>query len=154
MQLWWNGSDSWAAGIPDHTADRDDLYCCKAARAQYEKWLSTDMEAFRLEVRLTCASLLEEERKNRLYLFLEGADRLAVLFVDWYEKYSKNEVLCVNESRQNMADETGLCLKSITRSIKKFQAEQLICKKGNQIMINREQYEGLRQSINEKIGRC
>ncbi len=144
-------------GLPEYQTTLQTETTCivaKLPRAQYEKWLSTDMEAFRLEVRLTCASLLEEERKNRLYLFLEGADRLAVLFVDWYEKYSKNEVLCVNESRQNMADETGLCLKSITRSIKKFQAEQLICKKGNQIMINREQYEGLRQSINEKIGRC
>ena len=35
----------------------------------------------------------------------------------------------LGESRQNLADETGLCLKSISRAIKKFQAEQLIVQK-------------------------
>lgn len=130
-----------------------DCIAAKLPRAQYEKWVYSDMEAFRLEARLTCASLLEEERKNRLYLFLEGADRLAVLFVDWYEKYSRNELLLINESRQNLADETGLCLKSISRAIKKFQAEQLITKKGNQILVNQKQYEGLRRTVDEKIGR-
>ena len=144
-------------GLPDYQTTLQTETTCivvKLPRVQYEKWLSTDMEAFRLEAKLTCASLLEEEQKNRLYLFLEGADRLAVLFVDWYEKYSKNEILCINESRQNMADETGLCLKSISRSLKKFQADQLISKKGNQILINRKQYEGLRQRISEMIERC
>jgi len=31
--------------------------------------------------------------------------------VDWFEKYNKNDILLINESRQNLADETGLCLK-------------------------------------------
>ena len=78
--------------------------------------------------------------------------RLAVLFSEWFEKYNKNDILCIGESRQNMADETGLCLKSISRAIKKFQAEQLIVKKGNQIYIDREQYERLKQTVDEKIG--
>lgn len=56
------------------------------------------------------------------------------------------------KARQNLADETGLCLKSISRAIKKFQAEQLIVKKGNQIYIDREQYERLKQTVDEKIG--
>ena len=142
-------------GLPEYQTTLQTETTCivaKLPRAQYEKWLSTDMEAFRLEVRLTCASLLEEERKNRLYLFLEGADRLAVLFADWFEKYNKNDILCINESRQNLADETGLCLKSISRAIKKFQSDQLITKKGNQIWINEKQYRGLKRTVDEKIG--
>ena len=110
------------------------------------------MEAFRLEAILTCASLLEEERIIRLYLFLERADRLAVFFAEWFEKYNKNDILCINESRQNLADETGLCLKSISRAIKKFQSDQLITKKGNQIWIDKKQYEGLKKTVDEKLG--
>ena len=68
------------------------------------------------------------------------------------EKYNKNDILCIGESRQNMADETGLCLKSISRAIKKFQADQLIAKKGNQICIDRKQYERLKRIVDEKIG--
>ena len=75
-----------------------------------------------------------------------------MLFADWFEKYSKNEQLCINESRQNLADETGLCLKSISRAIKKFQADDLITKKGNQIWINEKQYRGLKRTVDEKIG--
>ena len=129
-----------------------DCIVARLPRIQYEKWIYSDMEAFRLEAKLTCASLLEEERRNRLYLFLEGADRLAVLFADWFEKYNKNDILCINESRQNLADETGLCLKSISRAIKKFQSDQLITKKGNQIWIDKKQYEGLKKTVDEKLG--
>ena len=66
--------------------------------------------------------------------------------------YNKNDILCIGESRQNLADETGLCLKSISRAIKKFQADQLIVKKGNQICIDRKQYERLKRTVDEKIG--
>lgn len=142
------GQDTYQTTLQTET----ECIVTKLPRAQYEKWIYSDTEAFRMEAKLTCASLLEEERRNRLYLFLEGADRLAVLFWEWFEKYNKNDILCIGESRQNMADETGLCLKSISRAIKKFQAEQLIVKKGNQIYIDREQYERLKQTVDEKIG--
>lgn len=123
----------------------------KLPRAKYEKWMCADIEIFQLETKLTCKSLLEESRRNRLYLFLQGADRLALLLVEWFEKSGKNGQLCINESRQNIADETGLCLKSVSRGIKKFASEGLITKKGNQILINQEQYEGLKQIINENM---
>ena len=100
------GQDTYQTTLQTET----ECIVTKLPRAQYEKWIYSDTEAFRLEAKLTCASLLEEERRNRLYLFLEGADRLAVLFSEWFEKYNKNDILCIGESRQNMADETGLCL--------------------------------------------
>ena len=180
------GQDTYQTTLQTET----ECIVTKLPRAQYEKWIYSDTEAFRLEAKLTCASLLEEERRNRLYLFLEGADRLAVLFSEWFEKYNKNDILSgdkvivkadtllqkvmsdknglaqftldlplgkyyvkgIGESRQNLADETGLCLKSISRAIKKFQAEQLIVKKGNQICIDRKQYERLKRTVDEKIG--
>lgn len=123
----------------------------KLARAKYEKWLYSDMEAFRLETKITCASLLEEERRNRLYLFLQGADRLALLLVGWFEKNSKHGMLRIKKSRQELGDETGLCLKSISRTIKKFSDEELVTKQGNQILISQKQYERLKNIVNEKI---
>ena len=95
--------------------------------------------------------LLKESRNSRLFLFLEGADRLALLLVERYEKYNKQGLLHVKGNRQNLADETGLCLKSVSRGVKKFQEENLITKEGNQIFINREQYEGLKKIVSQKI---
>ena len=123
----------------------------KLPRAKYEKWIYADTDIFRLESKITCESLLEESRRNRLHLFLQGADRLALLLVEWFEKFNRNGELCINESRQSIADETGLCLKSVSRGIKKFAGDGLITKKGNQILIDQEQYEGLRKIVNENM---
>ena len=51
-----------------------------------------------------------------------------------------------------MADETGLCVKSISRGIKKFSEEGMITKDGNRILINREQYGELRKMVLAKTG--
>ena len=50
-----------------------------------------------------------------------------------------------------MADETGLCVKSISRGVKKFMEDGLLKKEGKQIVIDREQYEGLKQIVSEKV---
>lgn len=63
------------------------------------------------------------------------------------------EVILGQDTYQTtLQTETGLCLKSISRAIKKFQADQLIVKKGNQICIDRKQYERLKRIVDEKIG--
>ena len=54
-------------------------------------------------------------------------------------------------NRQNLADETGLCVKSISRGVKKFMEDGLLKKEGKQIVIDREQYEGLKQIVSEKV---
>lgn len=79
---------------------------------------------------------------------------MAFLFVEWFEKFNQNGSLNIRESRMGMADETGLCLKSVSRAVKKFSDEGLISKYGNQININRKQYEGLRQIVDSKIDRA
>lgn len=119
----------------------------------YGKWLSTDIKAMKHEAKLLGQYLLEEARNSRLLLFLQGSDRLALLFVERYEKYNRNGILYVRGNRQDLADETGLCVKSISRAVKKFQEDDLISKEGNQIMVNKKQYEGLKEVLAMKIDR-
>lgn len=139
--------DTYRATIRAQT----DCIVVKLARRFFEKWIYSDIEALRLESKITCTYLLEEERRNRLYLFLQGSDRLALLFVELYEKYSRNGLVCIRESRQELADETGLCIKSISRSVKKFLDEGLITKEGNRILIEKVQYEKIRAMVDEKM---
>ena len=120
-------------------------------RAKYEKWLFSDINALRYETMRMGSDLLNESRDNRLFLFVQGPERLALLFVKRYEQYGKKGVLSIKRSRQNLADETGLCIKTISRGVKRFMEEGLITKEGNQIMIDRVQYEGLKQIISSKI---
>ena len=86
-----------------------------------------------MEAKLTCASLLEEERRNRLYLFLEGADRLAVLFSEWFEKYNKNDILSGDKMivkadtllQKVMSDKNGLAQFTLDLPLGKYYVKEL-----------------------------
>lgn len=128
-----------------------DCTLVKLPRAKFEKWMYSDIQALKHEAKMVGEYLLKEGRNGRLFLFLQGSDRLALLLVERFERYGRNGHLNIKESRQNLADETGLCVKSISRGVKKFQEKNLIGKEGNQLTINQEQYEGLKKIVLEKI---
>lgn len=123
----------------------------KIAKAKYEKWLLTDLRVLKLEAKLTGKSLLEDSRKSRAYLFLQGSDRLAMLLTEQYELYARNGVLRVQGGRQGLSDTTGFCVKTINRSVKKFLEEGLVSKEGNQLFVSYEQYNKLKKIVTVMI---
>ena len=128
-----------------------DCTVVKISREKFKKWMYSDILAMKYAAKMVGECLLKEGRNSRLFLFLQGSDRLALLFVERYERYSKNGLLHVKSNRQNLADETGLCIKSISRGVKKFLDEGLITKEGNQILIDECQYERLKKIVSLKI---
>ena len=76
---------------------------------------------------------MEEERRNRLYLFLEGADRLAVLFSEWFEKYNKNDILSGDKVivkadtllQKVMSDKNGLAQFTLDLPLGKYYVKEL-----------------------------
>lgn len=93
--------------------------------------------------------LLEQARESRMLLFLQGADRVAFLLMRRYRKYAQNGILKMRGDRQDLSDFTGLCVKTITRSIRKFRENGMITTQGSYIMINYEQYRRMEQMISE-----
>lgn len=128
-----------------------DCTIVKIPRVQFEKWMYSDMKALRTEARLVGEYLNKEARHNRVLLFLEGADRLALLLIGRYEQYSRNGTLQISESRQRLANESGLCVKSVNRGVKKFLDSGMISKAGTRITVSQEQYEALREFLSEKV---
>lgn len=123
----------------------------KIPKAKFEKWIKTDIEALKHEAKLVGEYLLEQGRSSRAFLFLQGSDRLAMLFAQRYEAYAKNGVLEMKGDRQNLSDATGLCVKTINRSIKKFAEDGYITKNGRQIVIDQEQYIRLKSIVDAVI---
>lgn len=128
-----------------------DCRVIKISRVKFEKWMYSDIRAMKLEAKRMGEYLLEEGRNSRLFLFMQGSDRLAMLFAERYERYCENGVLELKGNRQSLADETGLCVKSISRGIKKLAEEGMITKAGNRILIDRGQYEELKKMLAAKI---
>lgn len=128
-----------------------DCIVVKIPRAQFDKWMQTDIQSLRYEAKLMGEYLLEQARNVRAFLFLQGSDRLAMLLINRYEKYADKGVLRLNNDRQELSDFTGLSVKTITRSVKKLKEDGLLSRSGNYILVDRKQYESLKESLTEVL---
>lgn len=119
----------------------------KIPKVCFKKWMDSDIVALQQESRLMGEYLLEQAKDSRMLLFLQGADRVAFLLMKRYRKYARNGILKMKGDRQELSDFTGLCVKTINRSIKKFKENGMILTQGRYIMINEEQYHQMEEMI-------
>ncbi len=119
----------------------------KIPKAQFSRWMRSDIRALGHESKLMGEYLLEQARNVRVLMFLQGADRLTMLLTKRYEKYAVNGILKLNNDRQELSDFTGLSTRTITRSIKSLKEQNLITKQGNHILISHEQYTRMKENL-------
>lgn len=120
--------------------------------AKFQAWIMTDIVALHRESRAIAKYLIDEVRNTRLNLFLKGTDRLAILFISFYEKLGAKGVQKITYTRTELSEVSGLCVKTINRSIKKFEDEGLVGRDGSKITINESQYERLKEIVEEITG--
>lgn len=123
----------------------------KIPRKLYENWLYSDTEALKRESKMVACNLLNEGRNERLLLFIQGADRLAFLLIKRYEDYNVNGKLRLDYDRQNIADATGMCIKTVSRAIKQLEDNGLVTRDNRKIVIDSEQYKKLKEIVLEKL---
>ena len=150
-------SDFYALGVMEIIMDQEmylttlqavtDCIVLKIPRSHYQRWLKMDMNAMKQEAKQMGEYLFEQASNSRALLFLQGANRLAFVFVKHYEKYAENGILCMSGERQELADYTGLCVKTISRSIQKFKSQGLLTKQGSSILIDQNQYQKLKEIV-------
>lgn len=117
----------------------------------YAQWVLNDVDAIALEAQLMGEYLLEQGRLARAFLFLQGADRLMLLMIRKYEKYGNNGVYHLKANRQNLANETGLVVKTVSRAIKKMEEEGMISRSEKFILINHDQYLRMKEYVDRLI---
>ena len=123
----------------------------KMSRKYFEKWLMSDINALKREAKLITYNLLEESREDRLNVVTQGNDRLALLLIKKYEVCNVEGTLEMNYKRQEIADVTGLSVKTVSRGMKFFEENGLITKKGNVLVICKEQYISLKEKISDVV---
>lgn len=116
----------------------------KIHRSKYETWMLNDMNALHMEVEDMGLSLLEQARKERVFLFLQGSDRLLYLFMDIYEKAHNEKEVIIKQTRKEISERTGLSIKTINRSIVKLEEHNFISKSGPKIKITSEDYKRIK----------
>lgn len=100
----------------------------KIPKKQFAKWMDTDPKALKYEAKLMGEYLLEQARSVRAFLFLQGADRVAMLLINRYKKFATNGKLILRNDRQELAEYTGLSVKTITRAINKLEEKGMLKK--------------------------
>ena len=119
------------------------------SRKNYEKWIWDDKNALQMDIASMGAYLMEQTKVNRLFLFLQGTDRFLYMFAKNYEKSLCKGDYCLDMSRQELAERSGFSIKTVNRSVKKMEEDGFISRKGHKIIISREQYEMMRDYLDD-----
>ena len=117
----------------------------------YARWLRTDIRALKQEAKIMGHYLYEQGVTSRTYMFVPGRDRVAVLFEHRYKKYAKNGKLTFTNTRQELAEYSGLSVKTVNRAVKKFEEQGLISRSGKTFYIDEGQYEQLHALVSKLI---
>lgn len=118
----------------------------------FEKWLKNDIHALSMETKMMGSYLLEEAKRERVYLFMQGSDRVLYTLSQVYEQTTNSGICTIKLSHQDLSDCTGLSIKTINRSLKKLENENYISRLGNKIVINEEQHEQMKDFISMTLG--
>lgn len=110
------------------------------SKKNYERWIWDDKNALQMEVMSTGNMLLEQNRTGRLFLFLQGMDRIIYFFIKSYEQSKQDNMAIFDFSRVEIAERSGFSVKTVNRSVKKMEEEGYITKKGHKIIISEDQY--------------
>ncbi|MDO5519907.1 MAG: Crp/Fnr family transcriptional regulator [bacterium] len=123
----------------------------KMPKVVYEKWVREDVNALFIESANTASHLMNQSRRERVYLFMQAVDRLAYFMINYYDQFEIDGVCQVGLTRQDLSDCTGVSSKTITRSLANLMEKGCVGKKGNKIIIGPEQYYKLSQYISDIV---
>lgn len=110
------------------------------SKSAFEKWMLNDINALHMEIESIGTYLLEQSRKERVFLFLQGNDRIMYLFTQIYEQAGTKNQCVLDLTRVELSERSGLSVKTINRSVKKMEEDGYITRSGNKIIITNRQY--------------
>ena len=118
-----------------------DCVFLKTSSASFAKWILGDTTAMRLEIQNIIGYMVDQARKDRLYLLLPATGRVCIIFKNLYENYGHGDTYGVYVSRKDLSEMTGLSQRTVTRSLKELEAAGCLSKDGRQFLIDKAQYE-------------
>lgn len=120
-------------------------------REKFSKWMNHDINAYRMSSEKTCGFLLEEVRKERLYVLIQGVERIYLALYELYQMYEHGGTCNIYVSRRDFTQITGVSERTVTRTITALVNKGYLSKDGWNIVITREQSKKIKALIENKI---
>ena len=121
------------------------------SKQHYHNWVRQDANALYLRMQNMLSVLTFERRIDRESLQKSSKERLAMILVRFYESGSKDRfgTYIVQYTQTELADKTGVNLRSVQRSIASLRDDGLVSLKSGKMIISSEQYIKLKQYTEE-----
>lgn len=109
--------------------------------ADFEKWLESDPHLLLLTARILAKKMYPTSAQNGIVLFRPGISKLQSFIINAYQKnLPQGGTLLIAKKRQQIADEIGIGIKTIHRSVQKLNQDGLISLRKGKIQITQDQY--------------
>ncbi|MDO5519933.1 MAG: Crp/Fnr family transcriptional regulator [bacterium] len=115
--------------------------------AIYAKWMQLDLNALYMDSSSNTSQLLYEIRRERIYIFMQGTDRLTYFLTLYYKQFASDGTCHITLTRQEISDSTGLSLRTVNRGLTTLIENECILKSGNNLVIHKQQYDRLNDML-------
>lgn len=110
----------------------------------YLRWMKNDARALFIRTRDILSRLTYQTGEERKYLFLDCRDRMMLLLTERYERAGTSREIRIRQTRDELSDETGFCVKTLNRTIKKLKEEGFIGLQAGKIVVGKEHYKKMK----------
>lgn len=117
------------------------------SRSLYERWMVSDCHALLMEINTVGNFLLDQVKQARSLLFIEGRERLLIFLARQYLGEAGESGCRITVSRQQIADCTGLSVRTVNRLLRQLENDGLIQRKEAKIRISGEQFRNISKQL-------
>jgi CRP/FNR family transcriptional regulator, cyclic AMP receptor protein len=120
-------------------------------RESYLAWVQGNGEVLFQRASAVTRQLLEQCSKERNFLSLRGTERLMLLLCRYYKRNATSGTVRICATRQEMADEIGTSVKTVSRGLQRLTERGLVHLEDRGIAIRKEDYESLRTLVEKEL---
>lgn len=121
-------------------------------RDDFQQWLSLDRTLPIMLAKKYAKRMWNQSRKKGEHIVLSGINRVIMAITTGYKKDVDEDIpIKIDKKRQELADEVGMSLKTVNRSINRLKEENLISINKGKIYISGNQYNELVEKLQQKI---
>jgi len=143
------------AGEMEHAGTVEAITDCRVlaiAAEDFTKWIECDQKILMVVCKGLAEKMYPTSNENGTVMFLSSRSKVQSYIVKNYRERQKMvEPFLLDKTRQQIADEIGISIKTVNRCVEKLKAEGLVFIKRGKIYINKEQYTKLRSTIIKKV---